>query len=681
MRVLLIEDDTVFAEILKQSLIDQNYAVDIVNQGQAGLDYAQAPGASYDLFIIDVGLPILDGITLSQKLRESGDTTPILLMTARNTPAERILALDKGADEYLTKPFDLEEFHARLRALRRRGDQVVQPVLKLGDLELDPAERQVTYAHQPLKLTPKEYGLLELLLRHPGRAFSKGEIVEHLWSFDDPPLEDTVKSHIKSLRHKLKIAGASDWIENIYGMGYRLNPHPERGSDAILGDDPIETTPLSASNVGQLIPPRPEPTVEAEFQAGLAILWQQYQGEIRERLGCLQALVQALQSARLTTLTQSKALQAAHKLAGVLGMFGLDEETQIASRIEGIIETLDDRNLNERLTLQDQVQRLVNRVNRVLPDTNAEPILRLRSEPTIPPAPVIEAPPTTTFQNVFQNLVQDWRILVVDDDPIVVQVLNNCLSTWGMQVIGLQDPRQFWEILPQVAPDLVILDVAMPHIDGITLCREIRDAPEWQAIPVIFLTRHKDSAIVQDLFIAGADDYVVKPVVSAELVARITNRLERLRLLQSLSTKDNLTGLANYAQSARSLSTLLEEHPSACLVLLVWPELHAINLEYGHRISHRVLRQWGQLIRAHFAEPAIAGYWGDGEFVMGVSQGSLSHLRDRVFIFAEALGRQVFSPIEEVALPIVCAWAIAEYPKQGENLQALYQSACQSLII
>ncbi|HEY9888267.1 MAG TPA: response regulator transcription factor, partial [Candidatus Obscuribacterales bacterium] len=222
MRILLIEDDEILADRLVQSLTQRQYVVDAIADGQDGLDYAQS--ASYDLIISDVGLPRLDGITLCSRLRQGGATTPILLMTAKDAADERIRGLDAGADDHLTKPLNLEEMHARVRALLRRGEVIPETVLQAGPLKLDPVSCQVTYGDRPLRLTPKEYSLLELFMRSPQRVFSRSHIIEHLWSFDDPPLEDSVKAHIKGLRRKLKAAGAADWIDNVYGIGYRFTP-------------------------------------------------------------------------------------------------------------------------------------------------------------------------------------------------------------------------------------------------------------------------------------------------------------------------------------------------------------------------------------------------------------------------------------------------------------------------
>lgn len=221
MRILLVEDDERIAQPLAENLTDQNYVVDIALDGEAGWDFIQA--FAYDLILLDVMLPKLDGINLCQRLRQKGYMTPVLMLTARDTSSDKVMGLDAGADDYVVKPFDLPELSARIRALLRRGNSTLPPILELEHLRLDPNQCRVTYLEQPLHLTPKEYALLELLLRNRGRVLSRSVIIEHLWSFEDPPGEETVKVHLKDLRKKLKTAGAPpDFIETVYGLGYRL---------------------------------------------------------------------------------------------------------------------------------------------------------------------------------------------------------------------------------------------------------------------------------------------------------------------------------------------------------------------------------------------------------------------------------------------------------------------------
>ena len=225
MKILLIEDDDRIAEPLAEALTDRHYIVEIAADGLTGWDLAKA--FTYDLLLLDIMLPVLDGISLCQQLRSSGNLVPILLLTARDSNTDKIIGLDAGADDYVVKPFDLLELMARIRALLRRGTVNLPPVLEWGQLCLNPIDREVTYGRQILNLTPKEYAILEFLLRNHQRVFSRSAILERVWDSFDPPEEDAVKVHIKGIRQKLRAVGAApDLIETVHGVGYRLKQTP-----------------------------------------------------------------------------------------------------------------------------------------------------------------------------------------------------------------------------------------------------------------------------------------------------------------------------------------------------------------------------------------------------------------------------------------------------------------------
>ncbi len=221
MRILLVEDDERIADALAEDLTDQHYVVEIISDGEMAWECIES--FTYDLVLLDVMLPKMDGIALCRKLRSAGYTTPVLMLTARDTVSDRVVGLDAGADDYLVKPFHLQELSARIRALLRRGDSMLPPVLEWQGIQLDPNLCEVTYNGELLPLSPKEYSLLELFLRNERRVFSRSQIIDQLWSFESTPGEATVKAHIRGLRQKLKSAGAPvDLIETVYGLGYRL---------------------------------------------------------------------------------------------------------------------------------------------------------------------------------------------------------------------------------------------------------------------------------------------------------------------------------------------------------------------------------------------------------------------------------------------------------------------------
>lgn len=225
MRILLVEDDLLLAEALAEALGDQQYMVDVVGDGESA--WSQVKMVEYDLIVLDVMLPKLDGISLCRRLRSFGYGQPILMLTARDTSMDKVGGLDAGADDYVVKPVDFFELSARLRALLRRGNSSGTPVLEWGGLSLDPSTYDVSYEGEMVQLTPKEYSILELLMRNGRPVLSRSAIVERIWSLADPPSEDTVKTHIKSLRQKLRAAGApNDIVETVHGFGYRLKHLP-----------------------------------------------------------------------------------------------------------------------------------------------------------------------------------------------------------------------------------------------------------------------------------------------------------------------------------------------------------------------------------------------------------------------------------------------------------------------
>ncbi|MGP1385229.1 MAG: response regulator transcription factor [Thainema sp.] len=223
MQILLVEDDIRLSESLAEALVAQRYAVDVARDGESAWD--RICSFTYDLILLDVTLPKLDGIKLCQRLRDRGYLLPVLMLTARDTSLDKVIGLDSGADAYMVKPFNLQELLAQIRALLRRGQTGTPPVLSWGELSLDPSSYEVMYGRSPIRLTPKEFALMETLLRHGKRVLSRAAIIEEVWTWQDIPEEDTMKTYIKNLRAKLKAAGApKDFIETIHGVGYRLKP-------------------------------------------------------------------------------------------------------------------------------------------------------------------------------------------------------------------------------------------------------------------------------------------------------------------------------------------------------------------------------------------------------------------------------------------------------------------------
>jgi DNA-binding response OmpR family regulator len=221
MKVLIVEDDERIADPLKEELEHQQYVVLVALDGECGLSIALEE--FFDVILLDVMLPKLDGISLCRKLRQSGCNSAILMLTAKDKKSDKIQGLDAGADDYLIKPFDLDELLARIRAVIRRQGPSREPMWKWLDLELDPAVKEVRYAGRPIELTPTEFRLLLNFMRNPNQTFSKDQLLGRLWLSGQSPTEDVIKAHMKGLRHKLNQAGApKNMIETVYGFGYRL---------------------------------------------------------------------------------------------------------------------------------------------------------------------------------------------------------------------------------------------------------------------------------------------------------------------------------------------------------------------------------------------------------------------------------------------------------------------------
>ncbi len=595
MRVLVVEDDPSIAELIEAILYQENYAVDLAADGQMGLDLSDS--YEYDLILLDISLPRQDGISICQEIRSRGSQVPIMLLTALDSPVDRARGLNAGADDYLGKPFDPVEFLARIHALLRRSSSLSPPVLAWGDLQLDPLSATVTYADRSVAVTPKEYAMLELFLRNSKRVFSCSAILDYLWSYDEAPSEEAIRTHIKGIRQKLKKAGATtDYVETVYGIGYRLKP---------------PKTPDSPTQPSHL----------------LISAWAKFKDQIHEQVAVLETLAVQFLSQDLPADGQTTGRQIAHSLGGSLGTFGFPLGSELAKQIEKLLRNPPqlspeqgqhlyslvaalqqelDRPIESAETTSSDVDNIVmvlvvsqdpdfNRaiqsaaqdrgwyikiVNSIaiaraqLPKNTirsillgpsitdqSEEIMSLLVEVSkhVPVIPVvlnsadtypemahigicINLPPTSIDQvitaldlAIAEVERSQTHVLLVDDDPKVSAILQAMLIPWGLKVTTLSEPKQFWVVVNEVQPNLLILDIEMPGVSGLELCRLVRNHPDWSEIPIIFLTAHNAPNLVQEVFALGADDFVTKPVIEPEIILRILNLLERKRLQRILA--------------------------------------------------------------------------------------------------------------------------------------------------
>ncbi len=786
MKILVVEDDESTAQILVAVLTSHNYAVEVASDGEAGLNLVQS--FDYDLVLTDLILPKLDGISLCRQIRSLGLQMPILLLTGQDNGHDKAIGLDAGADDYVVKPFDVEELIARVRALLRRGGIASQPILEWGDLHFDPGSCEVTYANQPLLLTPKEYALLELFLRNNRRVFSCSMILEHLWAYEEAPGEDAVRTHIKGLRQKLKAAGApANLIETVYGIGYRFKPRtPGRAAEQGSRESGLQTDSGPEVQSQNLLANMSDPT-EQQTLALVNSVWHQFKGRVSEQIGVLEQAVNALEQQSLNLQLRHQAKQEAHTLAGSLGMFGLPEGTELARKIEQILQTEQPFNQTEATDLRQWVQALRAEVQAQSPQTtdvenpDHRPLLlivdadraiadqlasaattwgmraqiattlnqarnQLCHEPPsvvvldpdisalptdslnllvdlskqVPPVPVVVytehdqltdrlefahlggrtfLPKSASVVQVIEavNLVLQQveqtkaRVLVVDDDPSILAGLRSLLEPWGLSVTTLADPKQFWPTLEDCSPDLLILDVEMPHLSGIDLCQIVRNDSHWSSLPILFLTFHSDATIVSQVFAAGADDFVSKPIVGPELVTRIINRLERIQLLRNLAETDPLTKLANRQKSTQDLEKLMNlakrQKQAFCLAILDLDRFKQVNDRYGHATGDDILRQVGHLLRQFFRTEDVVARWGGEEFVVGMYDTHKQDGKQRLIHLLELLRQKPFTVLPDPNQPmqpeypfyLTFSAGISQFPADGANLHELYQAADRAL--
>ncbi|RMG90802.1 MAG: DNA-binding response regulator [Zetaproteobacteria bacterium] len=224
MKILVVEDEERVAHFIQKGLKEEGHAVDVAYDGEEGEFLGEVN--DYDLIILDLMLPKKNGITVCRELRERGVSTPVLMLTARDAVEDKVRGLDAGADDYLAKPFAFEELLARVRALLRRKSENKSPILKVADLELDPISRQATRAGKNIRLTTKEYALLEYLMRNPGKVLSRTPIGEHVWDMNFDPESNVIDVYVSHLRNKIDKGFDRPLIHTLRGQGYILTDKP-----------------------------------------------------------------------------------------------------------------------------------------------------------------------------------------------------------------------------------------------------------------------------------------------------------------------------------------------------------------------------------------------------------------------------------------------------------------------
>ena len=289
----------------------------------------------------------------------------------------------------------------------------------------------------------------------------------------------------------------------------------------------------------------------------------------------------------------------------------------------------------------------------------------------------------TVTEVLDSEQITESLILAVDDDHVILNSVQTILGSNGLQTVCLDDPLRFWDTLDETMPDLVVLDVDMPHVSGIELCKVIRNEQRWRALPVLILTAHTDPATVHRVFAAGADDYISKPFVGPELVNRISNRLERNRLYRRLAEVDALTGVSTRRKTSQVLERYLglaqrRDDPFTLAILDV-DHFKQINDRYGHASGDETLRRLGELLGQAFRREDVIGRWGGEEFVAGM-YGMPEHVGvQRLTTVLEQFRRIVFRSPNGQEFHATMSAGVAQFPENGTDLASLYRTADSAL--
>ncbi len=229
-KILVVDDDPDIAELIRINLVDSGYQVQVCSDGRQGL--AEGVSGNYGLIILDLMLPVMNGNDICKAIREKDRTTPILMLTIKSELVDKVLGLELGADDYMTKPFGIQELIARVRALLRRvdvrkdggGRNDLDEIIERDDLKIDLVKRRVYRGTQEIVLTPKEFDLLAYLASSPGRAFSRQELLSYIWGYDSSGYEHTIDTHVNRLRSKIEVkASEPRYVLTVWGVGYRFN--------------------------------------------------------------------------------------------------------------------------------------------------------------------------------------------------------------------------------------------------------------------------------------------------------------------------------------------------------------------------------------------------------------------------------------------------------------------------
>jgi diguanylate cyclase (GGDEF)-like protein len=477
MKILLVEDDQITRELISTTLTTHRYIVELASNGQIAVELATL--WNYDLIILDVQIPQLDGISVCRQLRSSGCKTLILMLTAKDSNDDIVAGLDAGADDYVAKPCEPAQLLARIRALLRRGSaNVTATVLLWGDLCLDPALAQVKYKEKTVNVRSKEYSLLELFLRHPKRIFSRNAIIDHLWKIDNCPTEHAVTNLIKDLRRQLKAAGMKEeFIETVYGLGYRVKTPPSQ-------EEKQKKDKIEKQQITQL------PTESLAINR----IFEHFRSTLEQRLKILAEIVPE-KWADISPEQCERAQEEAHRLAGNLGTFGYPKGSKIARAIEHL--------LMEKKWEKPQILQF------------SQLLTELKQELSTTPQPCQSISPSTAAP----------QVLLMGENTDFADSLITEVSSWGWQIQQVSNQETNIQQITEATPIAIVLllNSCLLNSEQMSLLWELKQ--EFPSIPLITIAEQDRLDSRVQVARLGSERYLLQPITPGEVLEAISQLL------------------------------------------------------------------------------------------------------------------------------------------------------------
>ncbi len=772
MQLLLVEDDQSLIELLTSALEAQNYEVVVEHRGDLGKTRAETQ--LYDVILLDVELPGLDGISICQQLRRAGNFTPIVLLTARNSQTDRIIGLESGADDYILKPFDLGELLARIHALVRREHHFFQiptphapfendifaaqlsdiwqrtkettfsriqdlfdvlQTLEKGEMTPDLCERSQRTCHklagslgtfgfeegskiaQTLEKTFAQVNEVKICLEiarplilelyqvvmatdvklhssnlHSQNPHSPNPHSPNLDQRQDQQNNDRPGNSPENLLSTTLSMGSSQPIlpqSALPGSASSSTPFPLPGSPEGINPDleQIPTPPLEKSsapsapsaqpaqtskNLTEPALPKPvsgrSPEANLKKSADYILLVdqdQEFAQTLARDAGSWKLGIKIVQSVQATL----EALQDSFPKVLLLNveLFKNNEDWHYLQILRSKFPS------DTSFIVLSESEELENRIKAL--EFNADVFLQ---------KPVTSSQIFASVSRAMNfHAHQQVKIMVVDDDEQVTTLLSTLLKTTHFQVEVLNDPILFGSALSRIQPDLLVLDVEMPVLNGLKICQMIRQDFQWSWLPILFLTGHDDLQTLQDAFAVGADDFISKPINPDGFVNRIVNRWQRSQLYRNQMDTDLLTGIANRTGGSRSFSYLLQmaqqSSQSLCLAVLDLDHFKQVNDRYGHEEGDRVLREFGEYLKQHCRSGDILARWGGEEFIIAMlglnREGGVKRMNE----IRKQWRSQTFTSMKGENFQVSFSGGVAQYPIDGLDFQVLYRTADAAL--